>query len=39
MVDPTSSKELAAIAGAIGADVLQGVLRYPSGTGGWQLGD
>ena len=39
MVDPTSSKELAAIAGAIGADVLQGVLRYPSETGGWQLGD
>ena len=35
----TNSKGLAAIAGAIGTDVLQSVLRYPSETGGWQLGD
>lgn len=38
-VDPANATELAGIASEIGADVLQGVLRYPSATGGWQLGD
>jgi hypothetical protein len=37
-VDPAHGEELAAIAGEIGADVLTGVLRYPSETGSWQLG-
>jgi hypothetical protein len=30
---------LATIANEIGTDVLSGALRYPSATGGWQLGD
>ena len=38
-VDPANSEELGAIAGEVGADVLQGMLRYPSETGSWQLGD
>ncbi len=38
-VDPANAAELAGIASEVGADVLQGVLRYPSATGGWQLGD
>lgn len=38
-VDPANSNELVTIAREIGADVQQGVLRYPSETGGWQLGD
>ena len=38
-VDPANAHELAAIAGEIGADVVPGVLHYPSDTGGWQLGD
>ena len=39
MVDPANADELAVIAHEIGAAVLQGALRYPSETGGWQLGD
>jgi len=38
-VDPGNIQELAAIAREIGADVLSGALRYPSDSGGWQLGD
>jgi len=37
--DLANAKELTAIAHEIGADVLEGVLSYPSETGGWQLGD
>jgi hypothetical protein len=38
-VDPANAHELAQIAGEVGANVLSGNLRYPSDTGGWQLGD
>jgi len=38
-VDPDNAEELATIAGEVGAEVLRGVLRYPSDTGGWQLGE
>ena len=38
-VDPANAPELAQIASEIGADVFEGDLRYPSETGGWQLGD
>ena len=38
-VESDNAHELAAIAGEIGADVLKRALRYPSDTGGWQLGD
>ncbi len=37
--DPVDVQELATIAIEIGADVFKGELRYPSETGGWQLGD
>ena len=37
-VDPANAHELAAIAGEIGADVISGVLPYPSDTGGWLVG-
>ena len=37
-VAPASAHELAQIASEIGAPVLEGDLRYPSETGGWQLG-
>ena len=36
---PQTPSELKQIAAEIGADVLEGALRYPSETGGWQLGD
>jgi len=36
---PTNAEEIANIAGETGAEVLRGPLRYPSETGGWQLGD
>jgi len=36
-VDPANARELAQIAGELGADVLSGDLRYPSETDGWQL--
>jgi hypothetical protein len=35
LTDPANIEELAAIAREIGADVLEGALRYPSETGGW----
>jgi hypothetical protein len=38
-IDPGNIEELAIIAHELGAEVLQGALRYPSATGGWQLGD
>ena len=38
-VSSVNAQELAIIASEIGADVLQGILRYPSETGGYQLGD
>jgi hypothetical protein len=38
-VDPANARELAQIASEISADGLTGDLRYPSETGGWQLGD
>lgn len=36
---PANAEELANIARENGAEVLRGPLRYPSETGGWQLGD
>ena len=36
---PANAEELANIAKETGADVLRGPLRYPSYSGGWQLGD
>jgi len=36
---PANASELANIAAETGAEVLHGPLRYPSETGGWQLGD
>lgn len=38
-VDPANASELKQIAAEIGADILEGDLRYPSATGGWRLGD
>ena len=37
--DQSNAQELANIAREAGADVLQGDLRYPSDSDGWQLGD
>lgn len=36
---PANTEELATIAQETGAEVLRGALRYPSESGGWQLGD
>ena len=36
---PANTRELANIAKETGAEVLRGPLRYPSESGGWQLGD
>jgi hypothetical protein len=36
---PDNAAELAILARDLGAEVLTGHLRYPSETGGWQLGD
>jgi hypothetical protein len=36
---PANAEELANIARETGAEVLRGTLRYPSESGGWQLGD
>lgn len=36
---PANAEELANIAEETGAEVLCGALRYPSESGGWQLGD
>jgi hypothetical protein len=38
-IDPANASELKEIAAEIGAEVLEGALRYPSETGGWQLGE
>jgi len=38
-VDPANAQELADVGSEVGADVVRGDLRYPSETGGWQLGD
>jgi hypothetical protein len=38
-VDPADAQELSNIAREISAGILQGDLRYPSDTGGWQLGE
>ena len=38
-VDSSNARELARIASEIDADVLTSNLRYPSDTGGWQLGE
>ena len=35
---PANAEELATIAQETGAEVLRGALRYPSESGGWQLG-
>ena len=35
---PANAEELAIIAQETGAEVLRGALRYPSESGGWQLG-
>ncbi len=39
LVDRANAEELASIAQEVGAEVVRGALRYPSLTGGWQLGD
>ena len=36
---PANVEELATIAQETGAELLRGALRYPSESGGWQLGD
>ena len=36
---PANVEELANIAAETGAEVIRGPLRYPSETGGWQLGN
>ncbi|TET55133.1 MAG: hypothetical protein E3J64_00730 [Anaerolineales bacterium] len=36
---PANAEELRAIAAEVGAEVFRAPLRYPSETGGWQLGD
>jgi len=36
---PANAQELGTIAQETGAEVLRGALRYPSESGGWQLGD
>ena len=38
-VDPDRADELSAAAAEASAEVLRGPLRYPSESGGWQLGD
>ena len=36
---PANAEEIANIAEETGAEILRGPLRYPSESGGWQLGD
>ena len=36
---PANAEEIANVAAETGAEVLRGPLRYPSESGGWQLGD
>ena len=38
LFNPANAEELANIADEVGAEVLRGALRYPSDSGGWQLG-
>jgi len=38
-ISPANASELATIAREVGAEVVEGDLRYPSVTGSWQLGD
>ncbi len=38
-INPANATELATIAREVGAEVVEGNLRYPSVTGSWQLGD
>jgi hypothetical protein len=38
-IDSAKASQLATMAREVGAEVLEGNLRYPSRTGGWQLGD
>ena len=38
-IDSAKAIQLVTIAREAGAEVLEGNLRYPSSTGGWQLGD
>jgi hypothetical protein len=38
-IDPANASELATIACEVGAEVVEGDLRYPSETGSWQLGE
>jgi hypothetical protein len=38
LIEPASASELANIAQEVGELVIDGVLRYPSETGSWQLG-
>ena len=35
---PANAEELATIAHETGAELLRGALRYPSESGGWQVG-
>ena len=37
-VDPANARELVSISQEVGAVVVDGPLRYPSETGGWQVG-
>jgi len=39
LLHPANAEELATIAEETGAGVLHAALRYPSESGGWQLGD
>ena len=36
---PANAEAIAEFAEETGAEVLRGALRYPSDSGGWQLGD
>jgi hypothetical protein len=38
-IHPANAEEVANMADEVGAEVLRGPLRYPSESGGWQLGD
>ncbi|GAB4532930.1 MAG: hypothetical protein Kow0063_14170 [Anaerolineae bacterium] len=39
VIEAENAGHLAKVARETGADVLEGTLRYPSRTGGWQLGN
>ena len=38
-IDSTNASQLATAAREVGAEVLEGKVRFPSQTGGWQVGD